>query len=153
MSQFLPALLTSFLCVGGMLPDDAIAATPRVSVTVVVILAGEEGTAVDPQLAGIAEEIRKQNPQLKSFHLKSMTKRSLPENERSEFDLVEGKKVDVVIKHALDSENKVSVSVTPSDQGEIAYRTVTGKFLPIVTRHQTKDRQRLIFAVRVDVDK
>jgi hypothetical protein len=40
MSQFLPALLTSFLCVGGMLPDDAIAATPRVSVTVVVILAG-----------------------------------------------------------------------------------------------------------------
>ena len=153
MSQFLPALLALFVFVGGVVSDDAVAAAPRVSVTVVVILAGEEQGEVDSQLAGIAEEIRKQNPQLKSFRLKSMTKRTLPENERSEFDLVEDKKVDVVIKHALDAENKVSVSVTPLDQGEIAYRTVPGKFLPIVTRHQTKDRQRLIFAVRVDVEK
>ena len=123
------------------------------SVTVVVILASEEGTEIDPQLAGIAEEIRKQNPQLKSFRLKSMTKRSLPENERSEFDLVEDKKAEVMIRHALDSDNKISVSVTSPKQGEIAYRTVPGKFLPIVTRHLTKDRERIIFAVRVDVEK
>ena len=35
----------------------------------------------------------------------------------------------------------------------IAYRTVPGKFLPIVTRYQTKDHQRLIFALRVDPGK
>ncbi len=58
-----------------------------------------------------------------------------------------------MIRHGLDAENRISVSVTPPEQGEIAYRTVPGKFLPIVTRLQTKDRQRLIFAVRVDAAK
>ena len=126
------------------------ATEPTVSVTLVVILAGEEGTTIDPQLAPIADEIRKQNPQLKSFRLKSMTKRSLTENEKSEFDLVEGKKAEVVFKQPLDADNRVGVSVSPPDQGEIEYRTVPGKFLPIVTRYQTKDHQRLIFALRVD---
>ena len=153
MKRFLPALAALFVCVHGVFADDAIAAEPRVSVTLVVILAGEDGTEIDPQLVGIAEEIRKQNPQLKSFRLKSMTRRPLPENERSEFDLVEGKKAEVTIRHGLDSDGKVSVSVTSPAQGEIEYRTVPGKFLPIVTRHQTKDRQRLIFAVRVDAQK
>jgi hypothetical protein len=128
------------------------ATEPRVAVTLVVILAGEEGTDVDPQLGPIADEIKKQNPQLKSFRLKSMTKRTLAENEKNEFDLVEGKKAEIAVKHP-DADGRIAVSVTPPDQGEIAYRTVPGKFLPIVTRHRTEDRQRLIFAVRVDVVK
>jgi hypothetical protein len=152
MSRFPPALLAWFAFVAVGLCQ-TVAVEPHVSVTLVVVLAGEEGSDVDPQLAPIAEEIRKQNPKLKSFRLKSMTKRSLAENERSEFDLVDGKMAEVTIKHALDADNRVSVSVKPPDQGEIEYRTVPGKFLPIVTRHQTKDKQRVIFAVRVDAAK
>ena len=152
MSRFPSALLALYLFAAVGLCQ-ALALEPRVSVTLVVILAGKEGAEVDPQLAPIAEEIRKQNPQLTSFRLKSMTKRSLAENDRSEFDLVDGKKAEVTIKHGLDADNRVSVSVTPPGQGEIEYRTVPGKFLPIVTPHLTKDKQRLIFAVRVDAAK
>jgi hypothetical protein len=154
MSRFVPALLASLaFAVAAFGSQETAAADPHVSVTLVVILAGEEGTEIDPQLTGIADEIRKQNPQLKSFRLKSMTKRSLAENERSEFDLVEGKKAEVTIRHGLDADGRIAVSVTPPKQGEIAYRTVPGKFLPIVTQIQTEDRQRLIFAIRVDAVK
>jgi hypothetical protein len=151
-SAILSSCLASFLFAAVGLCQ-AVVAEPHVSVTLVVILAGEEKGDVDPQLAPIAEEIRKQNPQLKSFRLKSMTKRSLAENEPSEFDLVDGEKALVTIKHALDADNRVSVSVKAPRQGEIEYRTVPGKFLPIVTRYQTNDQQRLILAVRVDAAK
>ena len=43
-----------------------------VKVTLVVILASEDGDTIDPQLKAIAAEVRKTNPKLKSFTLKSM---------------------------------------------------------------------------------
>jgi hypothetical protein len=65
------------------------------------------------------------------------------------FELVDGKTVTVVVKQSADKENRVGVAVTAPDQGEIVYRTVCGKFLPIVSRYQTKAGERLILAVRV----
>ena len=102
------------------------------------------------QLKQIADEIQKRDPQLKNFKLQSMTNRKLAENEKSIFKLVDQKTVDVVVKHGADETNKVGVAVTAPDQGEIEYRAVCGKFLPIVTRYQTKGRERLIVAVRVE---
>src|SRR4051812_47961785 len=61
----------------------------RVKVTMVVILATEEGNFVDKRLKPIAEEVRKLNPQLKSFHLKSMTNKSLAPEEKVSFPLVD----------------------------------------------------------------
>ena len=122
----------------------------KIKVTVIVILASEDGTEIDPRLKQIADEIQKRDPQLKSFKLQSMTNRNLAENEKSIFKLVDQKTVDVVVKHGADETNKVGVAVTAPDQGEIEYRAVCGKFLPIVTRYQTKGRERLIVAVRVE---
>jgi hypothetical protein len=122
---------------------------PRVKVTVVTILAGDRNDEVDPRLKCVADEVRKMNPQLKGFRLVSMASRSLAVDEKTEFPLVEDQAAQVVIRQRADETNKVSLTVTPPRQGEIAYRAACGKFLPIVTRYQTRDGDRLILAVRV----
>ncbi len=121
----------------------------KVKVTLVVILASEEGTSVDKKLTAIAAEVRIMNPHLKSFQLKSMTTRSLAADEKALLPLVDNKSVAITIKHEADKEKRVSLAVTAPDQGEIVYRCVCDKFLPIVTRYQTKSRERLILAIRV----
>jgi hypothetical protein len=121
----------------------------KVKVTLVVILATEEGDKVDPRLKAIAEEVQRLNPTLKSFQLKTMTCRSLAPGEKASFPLVDDKTAQVIVEHAADKNNKVALAIIPPDQGEIIYRTVCGKFLPIITRCQTKSKERLILAVRV----
>jgi hypothetical protein len=128
---------------GARCPDE------KIKVTLVVILAREDGNEIDPRLKAIAEEVRKLNPNLKSFQLKTMTCKSLQAGEKANFPLIDGKTAQVIVQHAADKDNKVALAITPPDQGEIVYSTVCGKFLPIVTRCQTKGRERLILAVRV----
>lgn len=139
-------IAVGLVALGGPAAEDP---TDRVKVTLVTILASEDGDAVDDRLTAIAEEIRKVNPNLKSFRLKEMTTRSLPADEPTMFPLVEDKAAKVVVKHGADKDNRVGLSITPPGQGEIVYRTVCGKFLPIVTRYHTKAKERLILAVRV----
>jgi hypothetical protein len=122
---------------------------PRVKVTVVTILAGDRGDDVDPRLKCVADEVRKLNPQLKSFKLVSMASRSLAVDDKAEFPLVDDQVAQVVIRQRADETNKISLAVTPPRQGEIVYRAACGKFLPIVTRYQTRENERLILAVRV----
>ena len=121
----------------------------KIKVTLVVILASETPGPIDPRLKAIAEEVQKLNPNLKSFQLKTMTCKSLQPDEKVAFPLIDEKTAQVVVKHGADKDNKVALSITPPDQGEITYSTVCGKFLPIVTRCQTKCKERLIIAVRV----
>ena len=121
----------------------------KVKVTVVVILASEGKEDVDPELKWIAQEVRKRKPNLKCFKVKSIHSRSLAVDEKASFPLVDEKTARVVVKQVTDKENRVGLAVTAPEQGEILYRTVCGKFLPIITRYQTKSKERLILAVRV----
>ena len=120
-----------------------------VKVTLVVILASEDGNTVDPRLKAIAEEVQKLNPTLKSFTLKSMQSKSLKAGEKVSMPLVENKKLDMQIKHGADKDNRVSLSIFVPNMGEIEYQSVCGKFLPIVTRCKTKEGERLILAIRL----
>jgi len=130
-------------------PAPAVEEPKRVKVTVVTILATDKSDEVDPRLKGIAAEVRKMDPQLKGFKLVSMANKSLAVDEKASFPLVEEQTAQVVIRHSADPNNRVSLAVTPPWQGEITYRAVCGKFLPIVTRYQAKGKERLILAVRV----
>ncbi len=112
----------------------------RVKVTVVAILACERCHWVDPRLRCIAEEIRRKDPALCGFRLVSMGCQSLPVDERAAFPLVEGTAVEVVVYCCGDKHNRVTLAVTPPQGGEIRYRTVCGKFLPIVTRYRISPR-------------
>ena len=53
------------------------------------------------------------------------------------------------MRHAADSKNRVGLTVKAPLQGEIQYTTCCGKFFPIVTRYQTKNKELLIVAIRV----
>src|SRR3954470_1732585 len=87
-------------------------------VTVVAILASEEGTSVDPRLKAIAAEVRSLNPNLKSFRLQAMTTKKLAQDEQATFALVDDKKVQVTVQRTPDAESRVELAVTPPDQGE-----------------------------------
>jgi len=121
----------------------------NIKVTLVVILASEEGNTVDKRLKQIAGEIQKLNPNLKSFVLKAMFDKSVAPGAKVVFDLVDKKKAQIVVRHGADDGNKVGLAVTAPEQAEIVYSTVCGKFLPIVTRYETKSGNRLILAIRV----
>src|SRR5262249_56372748 len=60
-------------------------------------------------------------------------------DEKAALPLVEGAPADVVVHCCGDKNNRVTLAVPPPLQGEIVYRTVCGKFLPIVTRYQTQE--------------
>jgi hypothetical protein len=120
-----------------------------IKITLVVILASEEGDKIDPRLKAIAAEVQTLNPNLKSFCLKSMQSKSLKPGEKVSMPLVESKEATLVVMRGANKENLVILAVTAPSMGEFEYQTVCGKFLPIVTRYQTKNRERLILAIRV----
>ena len=121
----------------------------KVKVTVVVILATESGDFVDKRLKEFAKEVQVKYPTYKSFKIKKMTNKSLAPEEKAVFKLVDDVTAQIVVKHGADKQNRVSLAVTAPEQGEIVYRTVCGKFLPIVTRYQTKSKELLMLAIEV----
>ena len=121
----------------------------KVNVTLVVILATEEGNVIDKRLTEFAKEVQEKYPSFKSFKIKTMMKKSLAPDEKATFKLVDEVTAQVIVKHGADKNNKVSLSVTAPEQGEIVYRTVCGKYLPIVTRYQTQANERLMLAIEV----
>jgi hypothetical protein len=134
-------LPAAVVLLAGLVGTPASAQPPRkIKVTMVVILASEHSTQIDPRLKCIAEEVRKHDPTLRGFTLASMAWKSLAVNEKASFALVEETTADVVVHCCGDKNNRVCLGVTPPLQGEIVYRTVCGKFLPIVTRYQTRER-------------
>lgn len=125
------------------------APSSKVTVTVVVILASEEGNAIDARLKAIAEEVQAKEPKFKSFKLKSMECRPIGKDEKADFLTVDRKIAHVVAKTCAGKNNRVCLAVTPPELGEIVYESVCGKFLPIVTPYQTESKERLILAIRV----
>jgi hypothetical protein len=121
----------------------------NIKVTMVCILASEKPVHVDPKLVAIAKEIQKKKPELHCFKLKCMSCQSLPINKKAAFKLVDQQEVQVTIKQPADMNNHVILIIKPPLQGEIEYETVCGKFLPVITRYETANGERLILAVRV----
>jgi hypothetical protein len=121
----------------------------EVKVTVAVILATERNKEVARELKCIAQEVQKLYPHLTGFRLEQITRKSLPVGQSEKFKLIDDKVAIVQVRHAADSKNRVGLTVKAPLQGEIQYTTCCGKFLPIVTRYETKHGDRLIIAVRV----
>jgi hypothetical protein len=121
----------------------------KVKVSVIVILASETNAKVDPKLTCIACELKKKYPKLAGFQLAGKCScKSLTVGVKENFDLIADQTAAVTVEQAADEDNFVQLKVTPPSMGEITYRTVCGKFLPIVTPVQIKN-DIVIIAVRV----
>jgi hypothetical protein len=122
----------------------------NVKVTLVVILASENPVHVDPILVNIAKEVQKKKPELKCFKWKCQTCKSLEVDKKETFKLVDKQEAEITIKQPADKNKKVVLIVKPPLGGEIEYESVCEKFLPIVTRYETKKGERLILAIQVE---
>jgi hypothetical protein len=122
----------------------------RVKVCVVTILATTREEPVDRRLTCIAKEVQKKEKNLRGFKLIEMRCASLAVNQKHTFRLIDKQEAVVVVHHGADEKNWVELKVKPPQQGEIVYRTVCGKCLPIVTGYKTKGKgDRLILAIMV----
>jgi hypothetical protein len=132
--------------------DDAKKTAKQVKVTVVVILATDRNTEVDPKIKCIADEVQKlpAHKNLTGFRQARMTTHAVEVGKASSFDVVEDQKVGVTVLEAADQEGKVRLTVAaPKLVGDITYSTACGKCLPIVTSQKTKDHELVIIAVMV----
>jgi hypothetical protein len=131
---------------------DVDAAGRQVRVSVLVIHASETDDQVDPRLACIAREARRRFPRLKGFRMGKLSIKSLTVNRPDVFELPEGQKVCVTVKHVECTRNKtdrVCLKLGPPSMGVITYSTPCGKFLPILTSFRAKNGEVMLIAVRV----
>jgi hypothetical protein len=124
-------------------------AEEKIHVTVVAILATDQNKKVEPRLECLAKEVQKTDPTLTGFRWAKCSCQKLEVGKKLEFRLVEDQVAAVVVKHGCDKEDRVGLTVKAPLVGEIAYSCACGKFFPIMTRYQTKDKERLIIAIRV----
>jgi len=124
-------------------------AEEKIHVTVVAILATDQNKKVEPRLECLAKEVQKTDPKLTGFRWAKCSCQKLEVGKKLEFRLVEDQVAAVVVKHGCDKEDRVGLTVKAPLVGEIAYSCACGKFFPIMTRYQTKDKERLIIAIRV----
>jgi hypothetical protein len=116
---------------------------------VVAILATDQNDNVDPKLKGIARVVKKSEPELSGYRLAQTTQMALPAGGRYKFPLVDRETAEVTVQEGTEAENKVILKVKAPQMGAIVYTTACGKYLPILTRYQTKDKERLIVAIMV----
>jgi hypothetical protein len=124
-------------------------AKEKVRVTVVAILGTDQNDKVDPRLKWIARVVKKSDPQLTGFRMVKTTQMALPVGGQHKFPLVEREVAEVTVQQGTEGENKVDLKVKAPQMGEIVYTTTCSKFFPIVTRYQTRDKERLIVAIMV----
>ena len=117
-------------------------------VCVVAIIATDRNTTVDEKIKCIAKEVQKKEPTLTGFRMATTNCKPLTAGARESFPLVEGEVASVLVEGKCKGD-RVRLTVKAPLMGEITYSTTCGKYFPIVTRYQTKDKDRLIIAIMV----
>jgi hypothetical protein len=135
----------------GMMQNGAAAPAEEVKVTVLAILATDRNNTIEAGLKEIAERVQKQDSKLTGFRQARQTSKPVVVGDGSKemFVLVEDQLVAVTVEAAMKNA-KVRLTIKPPTLGEITYTTTCDKFFPIVTRHVTKAKERLIIAIMVE---
>jgi hypothetical protein len=129
-------------------PGGAPAAEP-VRVMVLAVIATDRNNQVAPRLEEIAEQMRKHDPSLTGFRIERFTGRPTQVGRTETFKLVEDAVAEVTVTDKDPQTGRVAVTLKPPSGGDIHYTCCCGKFFPVCTRYQTKDKDRLIVAVMV----
>jgi hypothetical protein len=133
----------------GLLTTAPGARAEDVKVCMIIILATDRDKGVDEELKPLAQEIQKKEPKLKSLRLEDTICKPLTVGKQETYQLIDKEVAGVTVKKAAGKDKRVSLTVKPPRMGEIDYTTCCGKFFPIITPYQNKDKERLIIAIRV----
>ena len=134
-------VLTAFLIVSCPAPDKP------VSVTVVIVLATERNTTVDPKLKELAKEVQKHDPKLTGFKLVATECKSIPVGDSATVNLTDKQTMKVTVDRAKDKDGRITLTLDPPGMDAVNYACACDKFFPIVTPHRTKSGEQLIVAV------
>jgi hypothetical protein len=130
----------------------ATASAQEVRVTVMAIHATDRNKDVEDDLKDIAEKVQKAEPKLTGFRKGRMTSLTMSPGAKESFELVDDETATVTLVEITKKE-KVKLTVKPPAIGAITYTTTPDKFFPIVTRYETKNKERLIVAIMVEQGK
>jgi hypothetical protein len=117
-------------------------------VTVVTVLATSQNKEIDPKLECLAKAVQKKEPNLTGFRIHRWYCKDLSVGDKFKFPLVDNEVAEVSIQRGPGKNDRVSLTVKPPKASEIVYSCCCGKYFPICTTYQTKDKERLIIAVR-----
>jgi hypothetical protein len=136
-----PFVLTALLIVSCP-PDEK-----AVSVTIVIVLATEENSKVDPKLKELAKEVQKRDPKLTGFKLVATECKSVPVGESATVNLTDKQTLKLTVDRARDKDGRISLTLNPPGMDALTYACACDKFFPVVTPHKTKSGEQLIIAV------
>jgi hypothetical protein len=118
-----------------------------VSVTVVIVLATDQNTVVDPKLKELAKEVQKRDPKLTGFKLVATECKSIPVGESATVNLTDKQVMKATVDKSRDKDGRISLTLNPPGMGAVTYACACDKFFPVVTPHRTKSGEQLIIAV------
>lgn len=142
---FVAALLGT--CALLVRPALAQAEDEKVKITVVAVLASSRHNTVDKRLKDLAPELKKKNSGWTGFEVERQMCESIKVGSSATFKLVDDCKVVIEVKERDGKTGCVSLVVKPDTLGEIAYTCCCEKFVPVITRYDTKNKDRLIIAI------
>jgi hypothetical protein len=118
-----------------------------VSVTVVIVLASDKHTKVDPKLKALAAEVQKRDPKLTGFHLVATECRSIPVGDSATIPLADDQVLKVKVDQSRDENGRITLALNPPRMDTVNYACACDKFFPVVTPHRTPSGEQLIIAV------
>ena len=113
------------------------------------ILATDRDGDVDECLKPIAEKIHDAVPQLTGFKAGKLMKKSLTVGHDEKFELVDDQVVRVAVVPSASPGKVIRLKLSAPQMSEVTYETSSGRYLPIITKYRTKNREVLILAISV----
>ena len=118
-----------------------------VSVTVVIVLATDQNTTIDPKLKELAKEVQKRDPKLTGFKLVATECKSIPVGDTAAINLTDKQVLKLTVDQSKDKDGRISLTLNPPGMDAVTYACACDKFFPVVTPHRTKSGEQLIIAI------
>jgi hypothetical protein len=118
-----------------------------VNVTVVIVLATDQNTKVDPKLKELAKEVQKRDPKLTGFKLVATECKSVTVGDSATVNLTDKQVLKLTVDKSRDKDGRICLTLNPPGMDAVTYACACDKFFPVVTPHCTKSGEQLIIAV------
>jgi hypothetical protein len=118
-----------------------------VEVVVYSILASKTDAKIAANLKEFAVEVQRKDPALIGFVVGNYRRKSMSIGDTQQLELVDDLKVSVTVNINKDKNDRITLTVSPPGMGSVTYECACGKYLPIMTDHETKKGERLFVAI------
>lgn len=119
----------------------------NIKVTIVAVTASKRHQKTDPRLKELAVELKKKNPIWTGFNVERTICASIQVGGKETVKIMDDYSVTVSIKGRDPDTGCISFVVKPDTLDEFAYTCCCNKFFPVITRYDTKDKDRLVIAI------